>query len=53
MTTEAYGFHSSNHHKWLPYQFIGDNAENNVQINPQTTEISSKKLNSVSEGVSL
>ncbi len=43
-TTEAQLFHSSNHHKWLPYRIIGGKAVKNVHIDPQTTEICPKEL---------
>ena len=33
------------HQKWLPYQILVSNTVKNVQINPQTTEIWTKKLN--------
>ncbi len=46
MTTEAQlkfsytgHFHSCNHQKWLPYPILGGKTLNNVQIEPQTTEI--------------
>ena len=32
-------FHSSNHHKWLPYQILGGKTVNNVQIDQQTMDI--------------
>ena len=44
-----------NHHKWLPYQFLGGKIVKIVQIDPQIMLIWSKDLNvtlSVSEGVS-
>ena len=44
-TTETQHFHSSNHHKWLPYQILGGKTVKNVQRGPQTTEIWPKKLN--------
>ncbi len=51
-TTEA---QLVNHHKWLPYQFLGIKTVITVQIDPQIMLIWSKDLNvtlSVSEGVS-
>ncbi len=41
-TTKAHLFHSSNHHKWLPYQILGGKTKKNVQIDSQTTDIWSK-----------
>ncbi len=38
-------FHSSNHQNWLPYQILGSKAVKYVQIDLQTTEILSTKLN--------
>ena len=37
-TTESH-FLSPNHHKWLPYEILGNKTVKNVQIDPQTTEI--------------
>ncbi len=42
-TTEAQLFHSSNHHKWIPYQILGSKTVKNVQIGQQTTEIYPKR----------
>ena len=47
-------FHSFNQRKWLPYKILGGKPVKNVKIDPQTTEIWSKKLNKTSwvrEGV--
>ncbi len=38
-------FHSSNHQQWLPNQILGSKTEKKNQIDPQTKEITSKKLN--------
>ena len=38
-TTETQLFHSSNYHKCLPYQILGDKTTKNVQIDSQATEI--------------
>ena len=38
-------FSVKRHKKWLPYQFLGGKTVKNVQIDPETTEIWSKKLN--------
>ena len=39
MTTEARLFHSSNHHKWRPYQTLGGKTVRNIHIDSQTTEM--------------
>ena len=47
-----YFFHSCIHHNWLPYQILSVKTGKNVQIDQQTMEIWSKKLDvtlSVSE----
>ena len=31
-TTKAQHFHSSNHHKWLPYQILSGKTVKNVKI---------------------
>ena len=33
------------HQKWLSYEILGDKTIKHVQIDPQTTDIWSKKLN--------
>ncbi len=43
--TDTGHFHSSNRYNWLPYPILGCKNVKNVQIDPQTTEILSKKLN--------
>ncbi len=42
--SKGQAFHSSNHHKWLSYQILGGKTVQNVQIDPQTTEIWPKQL---------
>ena len=44
MTTEAQRFHSSNHHKWLPYQILGGKTVKNNQSDPQTTDMADKAI---------
>ena len=34
-TTEAKIFHSSNHHKWPPYQILGGKTVGDIEVDPQ------------------
>ena len=43
--TDTGHFHSYNYQKWIPYKFLGGKTVKNVQIDTQTTEISSKNIN--------
>ncbi len=55
MPTEIQPYDSSNHHKWLPFQILGDKTVRNVQ-NGDMAEITKRPVSdSVTEndGVSL